>query len=236
MPPTSRGLGRPDDHAGPTARSSPPSYRRRHRGVEGGDAIRELESPGPRAPDTAGEPSAPVAALDQLSSNPASPWPTVTIPARRRGSTHADRRQLNGLGNPASQAHRGPSPAAGPQHHQQARHLRENAKGRPACLTDHGPMRSGVRPGLSAELGMPTASIYNWNLTTAAGSPARPHPWAGTGSSTTADKQADARAPRAHVTAPPGYYKPTKTLLPSGPTPAEKKNREPGRSTMMATL
>jgi DNA invertase Pin-like site-specific DNA recombinase len=39
--------------------------------------------------------------------------------------------------------------------------IRENAKGRPAVLTDLSPGEWSV-PGLSAELGMPTASIYNW--------------------------------------------------------------------------
>src|SRR5260370_1072621 len=39
--------------------------------------------------------------------------------------------------------------------------IRENAKGRPAVLTDLDPGEWSV-PGLSAELGMPTASIYNW--------------------------------------------------------------------------
>jgi|SRR3954447_3220585 DNA invertase Pin-like site-specific DNA recombinase len=39
--------------------------------------------------------------------------------------------------------------------------IRENAKGRPAVLTGLAPGEWTV-PGLSAELGMPTASIYNW--------------------------------------------------------------------------
>jgi DNA invertase Pin-like site-specific DNA recombinase len=39
--------------------------------------------------------------------------------------------------------------------------IREHAKGRPAVLTGLNPGEWSV-PGLSAELGMPTASIYNW--------------------------------------------------------------------------
>ncbi len=39
--------------------------------------------------------------------------------------------------------------------------IRESAKGRPAVLTDLNPGEWSV-PGLSATLGMPTASIYNW--------------------------------------------------------------------------
>ncbi len=39
--------------------------------------------------------------------------------------------------------------------------IRSNAKGRPAVLLDLKPGEWSV-PGLSAELGMPTASIYNW--------------------------------------------------------------------------
>jgi DNA invertase Pin-like site-specific DNA recombinase len=39
--------------------------------------------------------------------------------------------------------------------------IRENAKGRPSVLTNLNPGEWSV-PGLSAELGMPTASIYNW--------------------------------------------------------------------------
>jgi Recombinase len=39
--------------------------------------------------------------------------------------------------------------------------IRESAKGRPAVLTDLNPGEWSV-PGLSAALGMPTASIYNW--------------------------------------------------------------------------
>ena len=39
--------------------------------------------------------------------------------------------------------------------------IRENAKGRPAVLTGLNPGEWSV-PGLSAELAMPTASIYNW--------------------------------------------------------------------------
>jgi hypothetical protein len=39
--------------------------------------------------------------------------------------------------------------------------IRSSAKGRPAVLTDLRPGEWSV-PGLSAELGMPTASIYNW--------------------------------------------------------------------------
>ncbi|HEU5392829.1 MAG TPA: recombinase family protein [Streptosporangiaceae bacterium] len=39
--------------------------------------------------------------------------------------------------------------------------IRASAKGRPAVLTDLDPGEWSV-PGLSAELGMPTASIYNW--------------------------------------------------------------------------
>lgn len=39
--------------------------------------------------------------------------------------------------------------------------IRSSGKGRPAALTNLNPGESSV-PGLSAELGMPTASIYNW--------------------------------------------------------------------------
>ena len=41
------------------------------------------------------------------------------------------------------------------------RGIRSQAKGRPAALTGLAPGQRSV-PGLSAELGMPTASIYNW--------------------------------------------------------------------------
>ena len=102
----------------------------------------------------------PVARLDQLSYYPA-------LLARVTGLAEAGRtnRQIAGVLN--AEGFRPPKRTSrftgrpGPHPDHPARHPRTRAKGRPAVLTGLAPGQWSVT-SLAAELGMPTASIYNW--------------------------------------------------------------------------
>jgi DNA invertase Pin-like site-specific DNA recombinase len=108
---------------------------------------------------TSGKAVRPVGRLDQLSYYP-------VLRARIAGLAREGRNSRQIAETLNAEGYRPPKRAAvftGQQvRHIMDRHgIRESAKGRPAVLTDLGPGEWSV-PGLSAELGMPTASIYNW--------------------------------------------------------------------------
>jgi hypothetical protein len=148
---------------------------------------------------TSGRAVRPVGRLDQLSYYPALLETVTRLAGEGRNS-----RQIAGTLNAAG--YRPPKRTAvftG----QQVRNIiskhaiRENAKGRPAVLTDLDPGEWSV-PGLSAELGMPTASIYNWiyrGWITARRAPG------GRNWIITADEQ-QMRELRERRDRPPGYY------------------------------
>jgi DNA invertase Pin-like site-specific DNA recombinase len=103
--------------------------------------------------------------------------------------------------------------------------IRENAGGRPAVLTDLDPGEWSV-PGLSAELGMPTASIYNWiyrGWITARRAPG------GRNWIILADEE-QMRELRERRDRPPGYYTRARWAPPppeSGKTPEEGQGGQP---------
>jgi DNA invertase Pin-like site-specific DNA recombinase len=108
---------------------------------------------------TSGQAVRPVGRLDQLSYFPA-------LLARITGLAAAGRnnRQIADVLN--AEGFRPPKRTSRFTHKQvrtliSQRGIRSQAKGRPAALTSLAPGEWSV-PGLSAELGMPTASIYNW--------------------------------------------------------------------------
>src|SRR6266702_4479069 len=127
--------------------------------VEGDSEIVNVDITWAGGHRTSGRAVRPVGRLDQLSYYPALLQTVTRLAGEGRNS-----RQIAGTLNAAG--YRPPKRTAvftG----QQVRNIiskhaiRENAKGRPAVLTDLDPGEWSV-PGLSAELGMPTASIYNW--------------------------------------------------------------------------
>jgi hypothetical protein len=103
--------------------------------------------------------------------------------------------------------------------------IRENAKGRPAVLTDLSPGEWSV-PGLSAELGMPTASIYNWIyrgwITVRRGPGGRN--WI-----ILADEQ-QLRELRERRNRPPGYYTRARWAPPQPETGTTQEKRQEGPS------
>jgi hypothetical protein len=108
---------------------------------------------------TSGQAVRPVARLDQLSYYPALLARVTGLAAAGRNSRQiADVLNAEGLRPPKRT-----SRFSGGQVRTliSQRGIREQRKGRPAVLTGLAPGEWSV-PGLSAELGMPTASIYNW--------------------------------------------------------------------------
>ena len=108
---------------------------------------------------TAGQAVRPVARLDQLSYYPALLARVTGLAAAGRNSRQiADVLNAEGFRPPkrTSRFSDGQVRTLISQ-----RGIRSQAKGRPAALTSLAPGEWSV-PGLSAELGMPTASIYNW--------------------------------------------------------------------------
>jgi DNA invertase Pin-like site-specific DNA recombinase len=108
---------------------------------------------------TAGQAVRPVARLDQLSYYPALLARVTGLAAAGRNS-----RQIADVLN--AEGFRPPKRTSRFSDQQvrtliSQRGIRSQAKGRPAALTSLAPGEWSV-PGLSAELGMPTASIYNW--------------------------------------------------------------------------
>jgi hypothetical protein len=127
--------------------------------VEGNSEIVNADITWAGGHQTSGRAVRPVGRLDQLSYYPAL-LETVTRLAGEGRNSRQIAEALNAAG------YRPPKRTAvftG----QQVRNIiskhaiRDRAKGRPAVLTDLNPGEWSV-PGLSAELGMPTASIYNW--------------------------------------------------------------------------
>ena len=167
--------------------------------VEGDSEIVNVDITWAGGHRTSGRAVRPVGRLDQLSYYPA----LLEIVTRLAGEGR-NSRQIAGTLNAAG--YRPPKRTAvftG----QQVRNIiskhaiRENAKGRPAVLTDLDPGEWSV-PGLSAELGMPTASIYNWiyrSWITARRAPG------GRNWIITADEQ-QTRELRERRDRPPGYY------------------------------
>ncbi len=127
--------------------------------VEGGSEIVNVDITWAGGNRTSGKAVRPVGRLDQLSYYPALLARVAALAGQGRNS-----RQIAETLN--AEGYRPPKRTA-VFTDQQVRNIidkhgiRENAKGRPAVLTDLGPGEWSV-PGLSAELGMPTASIYNW--------------------------------------------------------------------------
>jgi DNA invertase Pin-like site-specific DNA recombinase len=108
---------------------------------------------------TTGQAVRPVGRLDQLSYYPALLARVTGLAAAGRNSRQiADALNAEGLRPPkrTSRFTSGQVRTLISQHG-----IRAHAKGRPAVLTSLAPGEWSV-PGLSAELGMPTASIYNW--------------------------------------------------------------------------
>jgi hypothetical protein len=148
---------------------------------------------------TAGQAVRPVARLDQLSYFPA-------LLARVTGLAAAGRsnRQIADVLN--AEGFRPPKRTSRFSDQQvrtliSQRGIRAQAKGRPAALTGLAPGEWSV-PGMSAELGMPTASIYNWiyrGWITARHAPGTRN-WI-----ITADEQ-QMRQLRERRARPPGYY------------------------------
>ncbi len=108
---------------------------------------------------TTGQAVRPVARLDQLSYYPALLARVTGLAAAGRNS-----RQIADVLN--AEGFRPPKRTSRFSDQQvrtliSQRGIRSQAKGRPAALTSLAPGEWSV-PGLSAELGMPTASIYNW--------------------------------------------------------------------------
>src|SRR5712671_2330607 len=167
--------------------------------VEGDSEIVNVDITWAGGHRTSGRAVRPVGRLDQLSYYPALLETVTRLAGEGRNS-----RQIAGTLNAAG--YRPPKRTAvftG----QQVRNIiskhaiRENAKGRPAVLTDLDPGEWSV-PGLSAELGMPTASIYNWiyrGWITARRAPGGRN-WV-----ITADEQ-QMRELRERRDRPPGYY------------------------------
>ena len=167
--------------------------------VEGDSEIVNVDITWAGGHRTSGRAVRPVGRLDQLSYYPALLETVTRLAGEGRNS-----RQIAGTLNAAG--YRPPKRTAvftG----QQVRNIiskhaiRENAKGRPAVLTDLDPGEWSV-PGLSAELGMPTASIYNWiyrGWITARRAPG------GRNWIITADEQ-QMRELRERRDRPPGYY------------------------------
>ena len=108
---------------------------------------------------TCGQAVRPVGRLDQLSYNPALLARVTGLAAAGRSSRQiAD--ALNAAGfRPPKRTSRFTGGQVRTLISQ--RNIRSQRKGRPAVLTALAPGEWSV-PGLSAELGMPTASIYNW--------------------------------------------------------------------------
>ena len=147
------------DHAGrPQGAAADPDrghHRPRHRGQRAGRRHHHLAG----GHQTSGQAVRPVARLDQLSYFPA-------LLARVTGLAAAGRsnRQIADVLN--AEGFRPPKRTSRFSDQQvrtliSQRGIRARAKGRPAVLTGLAPGEWSV-PGLSAELGMPTASIYNW--------------------------------------------------------------------------
>ena len=108
---------------------------------------------------TAGQAVRPVARLDQLSYYPALLARVTGLAAAGRNSRQiADVLNAEGF-HPPKRTSRFSDGQVRTLISQ--RGIRSQAKGRPAALTSLAPGEWSV-PGLSAELGMPTASIYNW--------------------------------------------------------------------------
>ena len=214
------GLARPVDHAGrPQGTAAHPHrghHRQRRRGQRAGQRHHHL---GRRAPDhRAGRPPR------------RPPGPAVLLPrpprprhrTRRRGPQQpADRRRPQRRGIPPAQADQPVHRRAGPHPDHPARHPRP-AKGRPAVLTSLAPGQWSV-PGLAAELGMPTATIYNWiyrGWITARHAPGTRN-WI-----ITADDE-QMRQLRERRARPPGYYTRARWA------PPEHRTRRATRSTAM---
>jgi hypothetical protein len=167
--------------------------------VEGSSEIVNVDITWAGGHRTSGKAVRPVGRLDQLSYYPA-------LLARVAGLAREGRnsRQIAEILN--AEGYRPPKRTA-VFNDQQVRGIidkhgiRQSAKGRPAVLTGLAPGEWSV-PGLSAELGMPTASIYNWiyrGWITARRAPGDRN-WI-----ITADEQ-QLRELRERRARPPGYY------------------------------
>jgi len=127
--------------------------------VEGGSEIVNVDITWAGGHRTSGKAVRPVGRLDQLSYYPALRARVAELAGTGRNSA-----QIAGTLN--AEGYRPPKRTAVFTAQQvlniiNKHGIRENAKGRPAVLTDLNPGEWAV-PDLSAELGMPTASIYNW--------------------------------------------------------------------------
>ena len=127
--------------------------------VEGSSEIVNVDITWAGGHRTSGKAVRPVGRLDQLSYYPALRARVAGLAGQGRNSV-----QIAGILN--AEGYRPPKRTAVFTGQQvlgiiNKHGIRRNAKGRPAVLTGLNPGEWSV-PGLSAELGMPTASIYNW--------------------------------------------------------------------------
>jgi DNA invertase Pin-like site-specific DNA recombinase len=168
---------------------------------------------------TTGQAVRPVGRLDQLSYYPALLARVTGLAAAGRNSRQiADALNAEGLRPPkrTSRFTSGQVRTLISQHG-----IRAHAKGRPAVLTSLAPGEWSV-PGLSAELGMPTASIYNWiyrGWITARHAPGTKN-WI-----ITADDE-QIRQLRERRARPPGYYNRIRWTQPEQ-QPDEKQGPQP---------
>jgi len=127
--------------------------------VEGDSEIVNVDITWAGGHQTSGKAVRPVGRLDQLSYYPALRARVAALAGQGRNS-----RQIAGTLN--AEGYRPPKRTTlftdqAVRNIIDKHGIRETAKGRPAVLTDLNPGEWSV-PGLSAELAMPTASIYNW--------------------------------------------------------------------------
>ena len=127
--------------------------------VEGSSEIVNVDITWAGGHRTSGKAVRPVGRLDQLSYYPALRARVAGLAGQGRNSV-----QIAGILN--AEGYRPPKRTAVFTGQQvlgiiNKHGIRRNARGRPAVLTGLNPGEWSV-PGLSAELGMPTASIYNW--------------------------------------------------------------------------
>ena len=190
--------------------------------VEGNSEIVNVDITWAGGHQTSGSAVRPVGRLDQLSYYPVLLETVTRLAGEGRNST-----QIAGTLNAAG--YRPPKRTAvftG----QQVRNIidkhaiRDRAKGRPAVLTSLNPGEWSV-PGLSAELGMPTASIYNWiyrGWITACRAPG------GRNWIITADEQ-QMRELRERRDRPPGYYTRARWASPQAETGETQEEGQGGQ-------
>ena len=218
-PATSRRSGTLRQRRRPTARSCCASSSRTSPPPSPGTASWSTSpSPGPAGTRPAGQAVRPVARLDQLSYYPALLARVTELAAAGRNNRQiADALNAEGFRPPkrTSRFTGGQVRTLITQHG-----IRSQPKGRPAALTSLAPGQWSV-PSLAAELGMPTATIYNWiyrGWITARHAPGTRN-WI-----ITADDQ-QIRQLRQRRARPPGFYTRARWAPPDTETGRQRKER-----------